>query len=243
MKNLVPTLVVLFAVGTFTVRAQEAPTGNLATGIEIGEFMAESRTFYTTRDGLPADDTAAVAVLKDSVFAGTAHGLAQFQQGAWSAVAGIEGSVRLIGPSGDGLVVLAGDAVFRVAAEGVVPVASLPDNILHENLHDLAGESPLWLATGQGLFSAEGNQFEPVDELNRLLGNDRDVRQVALASDGRVARRRLDRTGLCPGILHDAGALFYSYPGLTPKPGQHDAFYSVLDIYHNDARVNYPRGL
>ena len=187
MKTLILIHAALFAIGTFSVRAQETPSGKPVAGIEIGEFMAESRTFYTTQEGLPADDATAIAVIQDTVFAGTAQGLARFQHGAWSTVPGIEGPVHLLSPSGDALVVLVGDAVFRVAAEGVVPVATLPGSNLHENLHGLAGESPLWLATGQGLFSAAGNRFEPVEELNQLLGNERDVRQVAVASDGRVA--------------------------------------------------------
>lgn len=187
MKNLIQTLAVLAAVCTVNVRAQETPVGKPVAGIEIGEFMAESRTFYRTPDGLPTNDATAIAVLKDTVFAGTAEGLARFQHGAWSAVEGVKGPVRLLGTSGDTLLVLAGDAVLRVAADTVSAVATLPGNILQGKPHGLTGESPIWLATGQGLFSASGSQFEPVEELNRLLGNERDVRQVAVASDGRVA--------------------------------------------------------
>ncbi len=167
--------------------AQEGADGARLEGVDVGTFDAEVRTVYTSQHGLPSDDVRTVAVTPEGVYAGTTQGLVRLANGTWSVVPDLPKEVYLASSSGTGLLVAAGDAVYRLAAGGVSLVAKLPTHISTDDLNDLAVSDTLWLATSQGLFTSNGREFESLRALDRLLGHDRSVRQVAVASDGRVA--------------------------------------------------------
>jgi hypothetical protein len=55
------------------------------------------------------------------------------------------------------------------------------------SLRSLVGGQTVMLGTTEGLFRLEGSSFVPVSELSALLKDDNEIRQVAVARDGRVA--------------------------------------------------------
>jgi hypothetical protein len=83
--------------------------------------------------------------------------------------------------------------VWLVRGETSDTVAALPKTVHSvDDLRSLsvgagAGRETVLLGTRSGLFERERTGFAPVEPLNALLGSDKDVRQAAVAADGRVA--------------------------------------------------------
>jgi hypothetical protein len=74
--------------GKFLLAAGLAAIGCAGTGIRVGPYQAEVRTFYSTSDGLPSDDVTSVALLPaGTVVAVTTKGSAEFAAGRWRATA------------------------------------------------------------------------------------------------------------------------------------------------------------
>ena len=164
-------------------------------GIREGKVEAEIRTVFTVADGLPSDDVYCVAaVASGDVFAGTSHGLARFDGHKWSAVKSVVGPVKLLAPraggevfvaSADGLRLAKGDTTENVVA---LPAAAHSiDDLQSLVVDEVAGRATVLLGTRSGLFEIVKLGFAPVEPLNNLLGSDKNVRQVAVASDGRIA--------------------------------------------------------
>ncbi|HEV7998356.1 MAG TPA: hypothetical protein VGP63_00665, partial [Planctomycetaceae bacterium] len=164
-------------------------------GILEGKVEAEIRTIFTVANGLPSDDVHCVAaVATGDVFAGTSQGLARFDGHKWSAVKSVAGPVKLLAPrvggevfvaSADGLHLVKGDKAENVVA---LPAAAHSiDDLQSLAVDEVAGRATVLLGTRSGLFEIVKLGFAPVEPLNNFLGSDKNVRQVAVASDGRIA--------------------------------------------------------
>ncbi|NOY61302.1 MAG: hypothetical protein GXO75_20510, partial [Calditrichaeota bacterium] len=63
-----------------------------AASMQIGTFLQEERTFYSTKDGLQDNNILSLAVTAHGdVYAGTDAGLAVFRSGKWTAVKELTG--------------------------------------------------------------------------------------------------------------------------------------------------------
>jgi hypothetical protein len=164
-------------------------------GIREGKVEAEIRTNFTVADGLPSEDVDCVAALSTGdVFAGTSHGLARFDGHRWSAVKSLAGPVKLLAPRAGGEVFVASaDGLHLVKGDTAEKVVAFPaaihsiDDLRSLAVDEVAGRATVLLGTRSGLFEIVKLGFAPVEPLNNLLGADKDVRQVAVASDGRIA--------------------------------------------------------
>ena len=149
----------------------------------------------TVADGLPSDDVLTVVSLATGdVYAGTTRGLTRFDGHKWRTVKSVAGPVKL-------LALRAGGEVFVASADGLrlakgtqlkmswhcQPPAYLIDDLQSLAVDELAGRATVLLGTRSGLFEIVKRGFAPVEPLNNLLGSDKNVRQVAVASDGRIA--------------------------------------------------------
>ena len=164
-------------------------------GIRVGKFPVEVRTVATTADGLPSDDVlSVVSTGRHEAFAGTTRGLARFDGQKWTVVPGISGPVKLLAratthsPFQGGILATGGDSVYWIHGDAVEAVATLPEQARKINdLHSLVNGSRIWLATADGLWISGPQGFVAVTGLDALLGEQRDVRQIALGADGRIA--------------------------------------------------------
>jgi Two component regulator propeller len=150
-----------------------APTLLAAQGMLVAPFAAEVRTVYDA--GLPSDDVTSLAIdSSGSVWAATRAGLAQWRDGRWTSQR-VEAS--RVAASGADTFFAAQSSLWQLAS-GAAPkrVAELPA----QPLHIYAG-TPLLLSTGDGLFRLENGRFVPEN------GSPREVRQAAVARDGRMA--------------------------------------------------------
>jgi len=171
--------------------AEEAdePNGGEQAGIKVGTFRAEYRETYTTADGLPSDNILSIAIAADGrVYAGTERGVARFVDGKWAPVIEDDSPVKLIAAHGGSLIYTAGPVLFNIEDGERRQLATLPESAVDPvDQHCLVGGELVLLGTTAGLFALEGAAFKSVDALNRLLGSEKDVRQVAAAPDGRIA--------------------------------------------------------
>jgi len=160
-----------------------------ARGINVGPFKTEARSIYTTKQGLPDDNVWSVAVGPNgAVYAGTAKGLAKFENGKWHPVDGFKEDVKLLASNGAGLLVMSGTSLYRWGQRGVTLLAHCPDGVMGSDaLRCLVADELVLLGTAIGLFELQQGKFVPVDKLNQLLGSEKEVRQVAVGSDARMA--------------------------------------------------------
>ncbi len=153
----------------------------------MGTYPQEVRTAYTTAQGLPDNDVRAVAVAGGQVYAGTRAGLATLTAGRWEPVKAVSGApVEALAPRGNGLLVVFRGALQQWENGRLTQLATLPQ-AANGNVRGLAAAGQVWVATSTGLLALESNQLVPVAALNTLLGEQKDVRQVAARSDGSVA--------------------------------------------------------
>lgn len=158
-------------------------------GQRVGTFPAETRKTYTTADGLPDDDVLCLAADgSGTVCAATASGLARFHDGKWIPVSGYPSPIGRIATGTTGLIGVGPDGLFRAAGDKISSLARLPRPTARPGVHwSLASGATVWLGTTDGLFQLSSGRLAPVEPLNHLLASDRNVRQVAVARDGRVA--------------------------------------------------------
>jgi len=187
--------VALTAVAVFVCLACVPANGELTRsrreipGVRVGTFDAETRTAYTTADGLPDDSVLSIALASDgAVYAATAQGLAKIEHGKWSRVTALEGVPQLLATGRAGVLVATEDALYQVGDDRAAHLASLPAEIGGASaLRSLAGGETILLGTTAGLFELADGRLVPAAGLNHLLGQQKEVRQVAVARDGRVA--------------------------------------------------------
>jgi hypothetical protein len=165
-------------------RSADAGTGK---GVHLSNVKAEISRKFGENQGLPSSRVLSVACSENGeIYAGTAKGLAQLSGSEWTNVEGLpESRVRLLATTGEDLLALAGNAIFKLAEEGVSHLADLPNEATMAT--SLASGDQVWLGTDQGLYALNDRQFSPVEELNDQLGEQREIRQVAVGRDGAVA--------------------------------------------------------
>jgi hypothetical protein len=149
-------------------------------GVRVGVFPEEVRTVYAAQDGVPSNDVLSVAVTASGdVYAATARGLARLAGGNWSTVAADGVAVEQVAASGDDVwFTSAGKLVDLHGASFILP----PEKVVQL----VAGGKPL-LATDAGLYVLNQKKLVLDTGLARLLGSEGTVRQVAVATDGRIA--------------------------------------------------------
>jgi hypothetical protein len=160
-----------------------------ASGLRVGKFPVDVRTEYTLADGLPSNDVFAIAVLPSGeVYAGTAKGLARFDGPRWFRVAPFTAAVTLLAPTPNGLLLVTNDKLFRVQGRSVEPFGELPPaggrDLISMQTDD--GDKILF-ATRRELFRRSKGEFKDDRSLALLTHGVRNIRQVAVAEDGRLA--------------------------------------------------------
>jgi hypothetical protein len=159
-----------------------------ASGLRVGRFPVDVHTAYTLADGLPSIDVFAIAVVPPGdVYAGTAKGLARFDGHRWVGVAPFTTAVTLLAPSPNGLLAATADKLFRVRGDSIDPIGELPtsaNNLVA--LKALVGEKIL-LASHDGLFWRSKANWNRDTGFDALAGEGRNIRQVAVAPNGKVA--------------------------------------------------------
>jgi hypothetical protein len=183
MKTRFAVLIMAIALtGQRALPQQEVKMGNAPelAGVRVGVFQEEVRTVYAEPDGVPSNDVRSVAVTAaGDVYAATACGLARFAGGKWSTVAAEGVAVEQVAASGDAVwFISAGKLVALHGATFLLPSGKVNQMV--------AGGKPL-LATDAGLYVLGAKKFVLDAGLERLLGSDKSVRQVAVAADGRIA--------------------------------------------------------
>lgn len=154
--------------------------------IRVGVFAQQVATVYGAAQGLPSEETCAVAVTAGGeVYARTRQGLARFRGGRWAPVQAFSGApVEAITARGEQLLVSFRGALWRWHEDRATKLASLPPGAV---VRGLAAGPTVLVATDRGLMELRGARFAPVEPLHRLMGQARGVRQVAVAPDGRIA--------------------------------------------------------
>ncbi len=150
------------------------------SSVKIGTFQQEVRREYTTAHGLPADAISSVATQDGkTVFAGTARGLARFENERWSLVAGTSGAVSAVATAQGKVLFVAKDQLLSLDGGKVSAVAPLPGGA---KVNSISAGEKVYVATDRGLFVLAGGALKPVAALNNLLGENRSVFQVAIGS-------------------------------------------------------------
>jgi hypothetical protein len=159
------------------VRSMDPPA---VAGMRVGVFKEEVQRTYTAKDGVPSDDVRSIAVTASGdVYAATARGLARFSAGKWSTAAADGEAVEQVAASGDDVwFISAGKMVHLHGASFALPPGKVNQIT--------AGTKPV-LATDASLYFLNGKKFVLDIRLARLLGSEKAVRQVAVATDGRIA--------------------------------------------------------
>ncbi len=155
--------------------------------VTVGIFDAEVATTFTTDDGLPDNDVLSVAVTSnDVVYAGTAQGLARFQDGKWVQATDYNGPVKLLDADGAGVMALAAGSLYRVENGTAEHVIDLPTRAREaQTLYSLKAGQPGLLSASNGLYERSDIGFMHLAVGLRELESD--VRAVAVAADGRRA--------------------------------------------------------
>ncbi|MEX2286040.1 MAG: hypothetical protein WD648_03060, partial [Planctomycetaceae bacterium] len=182
-------------------------------GVEVGSFLSETRTTYSTVNGLPSNDVLSVAVTHDEeVYAATTKGISKLVDGKWFAIAEYKTPVKLLAPHGEKLICTAETGLYLVDAATSTQLAALPESAVDPvNQHALIGGKQALLGTSTGLWRLDGDALKPVDALNSLLGDEKEIRQIAVSHDERIA-------------VAAAAGLFQSAPdgqwtSITPRDG------------------------
>jgi len=187
-KTAILATALLFLTVANYLPASELPStqGVRSRSIRVGTFPQEVSTVYRFPEGLPDNDVRSVAVLPDGrVFAGTAKGLARLNGDRWTRVNGIpETPVVALGEKGADLLVVTAKSLYNLHDGTVDRLAAVPPYTA--NGVAVRANGTVLLGTQAGLFELAGNEFRPVDDLNAMLGKQKDVRQVAVGPDGQV---------------------------------------------------------
>jgi hypothetical protein len=232
--------------------------GGESLAVKVGVFQQEVGSSYDVQHGLPDNDVYAVAMdTRGVVFAGTAKSLARFEKGRWTVVEGVPAEpIRRLAPSRDALYAATDAALYRVDAAGVRKTTDLP----HPPTALAVAPTGLLLGTEEGLFREQGGRFVPEQELNRLLGDESEVRAIAVGSGGEVfvaakaglyrgkdgaLKRLLPSVGDASWAVHDVrgvtfdrrGRLWFASPqgaGYLDKDGKWTLFDGRAGLPYND---------
>jgi|GEM_PF-6319112 len=172
MKSLAVRVQALLLVGATCLAAAET-------------YRQQVSLFYATAHGLPSTDVLAVVRTPPGVvYAATTSGLARYAQGAWRRVESFPGRVEALAADGDGLLVAFQGLLWRLRDDKAQRLAALPPGV---KVGCLSPGPPVLVGADNGLYELAGNRLRPVSALLPLLGGKGEIRQVAVAPDGRVA--------------------------------------------------------
>lgn len=180
---LIMLLIMLLALTGERALSQEAvtPSGRPAVAsLRVGVFPEEVSRAYTTKENLPSNDVRSIAITASGdVYAATARGLARFSAGTWTTVAA-EGA-------GGEEVAVNGYEVWFISAGKLVQLHGAAFLLPPWKVNQITVGKNLSLATDAGLYILDGTNFVLDTGLDRLLGSEKAVRQLAIAVDGRIA--------------------------------------------------------
>jgi hypothetical protein len=150
-----------------------APGILCAQALRVGHFAQEVRTVHN------AGDVRSVAVgATGTVWAAGAGGIAEFKGAAWTKLAGV-GEASLVAAMDDAVWFTSRGALWTERSGVPERVADLPAGAAN-----LAAGRQVLVATSRGLFVLSGHRLVLDAGLAAL---DRDIRQSAIARDGRIA--------------------------------------------------------
>ncbi|MEZ6051039.1 MAG: hypothetical protein R3C02_06550 [Planctomycetaceae bacterium] len=197
MKILTQWLLALISVGACLLAIvlpltgeDESPPSSHLQPIHVGTFDAEIAENFGPSDGLPTKDIRSIAITADEwVYVGTSRGLARQQNGEWQLSTDYDGPVELLAADGDSIIGVAAGGIYRVDDGEPELLAELPAELqAADEFNSLAVGTTILLGTKSGLYDlTAGEGLQVVEPLNSLLGEDKDIRQVAVAADGRRA--------------------------------------------------------
>ena len=197
MRNAARLWLSLVSVVAVCAGAQNAPS------VTVGTFPQEVSTRFTSADGLPSNDVRSIAIAEDgTVYAGTASGLGIYQNGSWTEMPDASGQpVDALGSySGGGMAVV--NDTFYYESGGTFQEVSVPAS----TVYDLASvDGAFVLATNNGIYYKESGSysFQPLTEVNSVLGANKAVYQMAVSNGQNAAG--------------GASGLFYAGEGESPQ--------------------------
>ncbi len=148
--------------------------------LRVGAFPQEVSKTYTVQAGVPSNDIRAVAVTASGdIYAGTALGLARFSAGHWTTVAAAGEAVDQVAASDDD--------IWFTSAGKLVHLHGASFSLPPVKVNQITAGKEQFLATDGGLYLLRRKRLVLDSGLARLLGSQPDVRQVAVAVDGRIA--------------------------------------------------------
>lgn len=149
-------------------------------GVRVGVFEEEVSNAYTVKQGIPSDDVRAMAITASGdVYAATGKGLARFSAGKWTTVAAEGAAVGQVAAGVEG--------VWFVSAGKLTKLGGASFPLPPVKVNQITSGGKLCLATDRGLYILDGKNLVLDPSLERMLGSEKDVRQVAVAADGRIA--------------------------------------------------------
>ncbi len=179
------TALLLFAAGLGSnARAESAKAW--CEPVKVGVFRQEVATAYDAKSGLPEGRIHDIAYGADgAVYAATQKGLARCAEGQWQVVQAVPAvAIGSLATRDDIVLVAAGTELFRLRGNQ----ADKLTQALPAGVTSIAADADgVWIGAASGLHRFSAGKVEPVTALAGLLGKNAAIRQVAVASDGRIA--------------------------------------------------------
>ncbi len=158
-----------------------------AKGVRVGSFPQETRVNFSGWDGLSSMDVRCVAIGGDGkTYAGTAAGLVQFDGKAWRTIDGFSEEIALLAPAPRGVFAWSKASLYRWDATDQRELLAACDNSGPQpgDLRCMSAGATVFVGGKCGLYRVENKTLLPVAGLNELLGDEREIRQIATASNG-----------------------------------------------------------
>lgn len=153
--------------------------------IEIKEYLQEESTFFDTTNGLPAKEITSIAISEGTVYAGTAKGLAVYENQSWHVVDSIPlETIQALYGIND-LLYVASSSGLRILQDG--------ESVHYSNLGGLTvnaiatSNGVIYIASNEGLYTIENVTIQRDDTLLRLLDFRVQINDVALDSGNNIA--------------------------------------------------------
>jgi len=155
----------------------------------IPSYNTEIVTHYGKTEGLSDEKILSMALDgEDRLWVVTSQGLVKQEEDRFQRVEGLQGRAILVAPGKRGILVATDQGIYEVVRDVVSSGIELPkDDFDPQCLRCLVQAESVLVATGQGLYSQQRDGLFAVRALNDLLGENKEARQVACDSQGRIA--------------------------------------------------------
>jgi len=176
----------LFMAGAFAV--PDVKSAPLKT-MKASPYQQEVRALYSAAPTVSDIDVRGVVVQKGSqAVAATAKGLLTLSEGRWTPAKTLGNTPTLaIAATDDSIAVVTPDGVFSVVGAEAKLLAPLPAEVSDlNNVRCIAAGPVVLIGTNVGMFRLHNGTFI-VDPLNGLLKSNKQINQIAVASDGSIA--------------------------------------------------------